>query len=60
LLLDDIFGELDIKKRNALLKIIDKDDVQSIITTTDLKSIQKKYVENAYVFHVKNGNIERK
>ena len=60
LLLDDIFGELDIKKKNALLKIIDRDDVQSIITTTDLKSIQKKYVDNAYVFHVKNGNIERK
>ena len=60
LLLDDIFGELDIKKRNALLKIICKDDIQSIITTTDLKNIQKKYIEDAYVFHVKNGNIERK
>ena len=60
LLLDDIFGELDIKKRNTLLKIIFKDNIQSIITTTDLKSIQKKYVENAYVFHVKNGSLERK
>ena len=60
LLLDDIFGELDIKKRNALLKIICRDDIQSIITTTDLKNIQKKYLENAYVFQVKNGNIERK
>ncbi len=60
LLLDDIFGELDIKKRNRLLKIIDSGDIQSIITTTDLKNIQKKYLENAYVFQVKNGNVERK
>jgi len=60
LLLDDIFGELDIKKRNRLLKIINSDNVQSIITTTDLRNIQKKYLENAYVFQVKNGNVERK
>ena len=60
LLLDDIFGELDIKKRNTLLKIIHSGDIQSIITTTDLKNIQKKYLEDAYIFQVKNGNIERK
>lgn len=60
LLLDDIFSELDIKKRNKLLKIINLDDIQSIITTTDLRNINKKYVEDAYVFNVKNGNIERK
>ena len=60
LLLDDIFSEFDIKKRNQLLKKISSNDIQSIITTTDLKNIQKKYVENAYVFHVKNGEINRK
>lgn len=60
LLLDDIFSELDIKKRNRLLKIIHFDDIQSIITTTDIRSIQKKYLEDAFVFNVKNGNIERK
>ena len=60
LLLDDIFSELDIKKRNKLLKIINLDDVQSIITTTDLRNINKKYVENAYIFNVNNGNVERK
>ena len=42
LLLDDIFSELDIKKRNKLLKIINSDNVQSIITTTDIRNIQKK------------------
>ncbi len=60
LLLDDIFSELDIKKRNKLLKIINNDDIQSIITTTDLKNINKKYVENAFVFEVRKGNVERK
>lgn len=60
LLLDDIFSELDIKKRNKLLKIINMNDIQSIITTTDLRNINKKYVENAFVFSVKNGIIERK
>lgn len=60
LLLDDIFSELDIKKRNKLLKIINLNDIQSIITTTDLRNINKKYVEEADVFNVKNGNIERK
>ena len=60
LLLDDIFSELDIKKRNSLLKMISIDNIQSIITTTDLKNINKKYIEDAYVFDVKNGVVERK
>lgn len=60
LLMDDIFSELDIKKRNKLLKIINTGDIQSIITTTDLKNINKKYVESAFVFNVRNGNVERK
>ena len=60
LLLDDIFSELDIKKRNSLLKIINEDDIQSVITTTDLKNINKKYIDDTYVFNVKNGYIDRK
>ena len=60
LLLDDIFGELDIKKRNKLLKLITNYNIQSIITTTDLKNIQKKYVDNAIVYDVINGNVERR
>ena len=60
LLLDDIFSELDIKKRNRLFKMIDLANVQSIVTTTDIKNIQKKYFENAYLFQVRNGNVERK
>ena len=60
LLLDDIFSELDIKKRNSLLKLIQVDNIQSIITTTDLKSINRKYVSQAHIFNVKNGIVERK
>ncbi len=60
LLFDDIFSELDIKKRNKLLKLINVNDIQSIITTTDIKNINKKNLDNAYIFEVKNANIERK
>ena len=59
LLLDDIFSELDLKKRNRLLKLIHT-GIQSIITTTDLKNINKKYLEDAYIYNVKNGEVERK
>ena len=59
LLLDDIFSELDIQKRNKLLDYINI-DIQSIITTTDLKNIRKKNLSEAYVFEINNGTIERR
>ena len=59
LLLDDIFSELDIKKRNKLLDYING-DIQSIITTTDLKNIRKINLEDAYIFEIKNGVVERR
>ena len=60
LLLDDIFSELDIKKRNKLLKLINNFEIQSIITTTDLKNINKNSLDDAFIFEVKNANITRK
>lgn len=48
LLLDDVFSELDIKKRNRLLKYVDE-DVQVIITTTDIKNINKKIIKKANI-----------
>lgn len=60
LLLDDIFSELDLKKRNRLLKFISSRDIQSILTTTDLKNISKRYLDGSYIYEVNNGNIERK
>lgn len=56
LLLDDIFSELDIKKRNGLMKYI-PEGVQTIITTTDLKNIQKRVLEKAKIFMVSQGTI---
>lgn len=59
LLLDDIFSELDINKRNHLMKFI-PDNTQTIIATTDLKNIKKNVIDRAKVFVVKNGNIKEK
>lgn len=59
LLLDDIFSELDIKKRNKLMEFIPQ-HVQTIITTTDLKNIQKKIIKHAKIFIVDHGNITEK
>lgn len=59
LLLDDIFSELDISTRKKLIQFI-PDDIQTIITTTDLKNIQKKIVEKAKIFIVDSGNITEK
>ena len=59
LLLDDIFSELDIKKRNKLIKYLPL-DIQTIITTTDLKNIKKSIVDNSKVFIVENGSIREK
>lgn len=59
LLLDDIFSEIDSKKRGKLVSYI-QDDVQTIITATDLKNINKKMLENSKIFEVFSGNIREK
>ncbi len=56
LLLDDIFSEIDRKKKNRLLKYIDH-DIQTIITTTDLKDIQSKTLKEAKIFDVRGGIV---
>lgn len=59
LLLDDIFSEIDKSKKNKLVKFI-CDDIQTIITTTDLRGISKSLLNNSKVYYVKNGNIEER
>ena len=59
ILLDDIFSELDVKTRNRLIKYI-PDDIQVIITTNDTKGVNKRFLENAKIFKVVNGNIIEK
>ena len=56
LLLDDIFSELDIVKRNNILKYLNN-DIQVIITTTDIENIDAKIREKANVYKIENGNI---
>jgi len=56
LLLDDIFSELDVEKRNKLIKYI-LDDVQTIITTTDIDLIDESLIKKSKVFVVNNGKI---
>ena len=58
ILLDDIFSELDIEKRNNLIKFI-KSNIQFIITTTDIKNISEKILDKASVFKIKNGKLQR-
>ena len=58
-LLDDIFSELDVKTRNKLIKYIDT-DIQVIITSNDTKGISKKFLEQAKILKVTNGNITEK
>ncbi len=55
-LLDDIFSELDIEKRNNFLKFI-KSRGQFIITTTDIKNISERILDKATVFKIKDGKL---
>lgn len=58
LLLDDVFSELDKKKKNCLLKYL-SDDLQTIITTTDLNQIQKKILKKSKLIEIENGIIRK-
>ena len=59
LLLDDIFSELDIEKRNKLINFLN-DEVQTIMTTTDLSEINKELVSIANVYVIENGKVIEK
>ena len=56
LLLDDIFSEIDSKKRNKIIKYLLK-DIQSIITTTDINDINEDLVKDAKIFKVNNNKV---
>lgn len=57
LILDDLFSELDKKKINNLVKLLDK-DVQTFITTTEINNVSKKLIKDAKVIKVENGILE--
>lgn len=58
LLLDDIFSELDNLKKNNLLKYI-KNNIQTIITTTELSSINKKIIDKAKLIEIEDGKVKK-
>ena len=57
LILDDLFSELDKEKITHLLGMLDR-NVQTFITTTDLKNISKKVIKDAKKIKVCDGAIE--
>lgn len=56
ILLDDLFSELDINNKNRLVKFI-PDDLQVVITSNDLKGINKNIRDNAKIFKIKDGEV---
>lgn len=56
LILDDLFSELDAKKINNILKKLNK-NLQIFITTTDLKNINTKILNNCTVFKIGKGKV---
>ena len=57
LLLDDVFSEIDIKRRNNIIKYL-KSDMQVIITTTDIEDIDINIENSARIYKIKNGIIK--
>lgn len=57
LILDDLFSELDKEKITNLLGMLDR-NVQTFITTTELKKISKKVIKDAKKIKVCDGTIE--
>lgn len=58
LLLDDVFSELDKIKKNNLLKYIDN-DIQVLITTTDLSNLNRKLIKKSKLIQIDNGKIKK-
>lgn len=58
LLLDDVLSELDDYRQSHLLNTI-QGEVQTFVTTTSVEGIHHETMEQAQLFHVKQGAIER-
>lgn len=55
LLLDDVMSELDINRQRFLIKNLQ--NVQTIITMTEIPELMKTYISNAKVFTINNGEV---
>lgn len=56
LLLDDVLAELDKTRQNYLLKSIEE-DIQTIITSTDVHGFEAEFLNDVKIYHVKKGEI---
>lgn len=56
LLLDDVLSELDDYRQSHLLNTI-QGEVQTFVTTTSVEGIHHETIEQARLFHVKQGDI---
>ncbi len=60
LLLDDLFSELDINRKEYLLKFLQNEKAQTFITSTEIdNSFLELFSENFQKFRVMNGKIDR-
>lgn len=58
ILLDEVMAELDLQRRADLLKYVGESE-QVLFTTTDLNLFTKDFVENAEVWKVSGGKVEK-
>lgn len=59
LLLDDLFSELDLDKRNRVINYLDR-DIQTIVTTTDINDINEEIIKNSWIYKIQEGKIIEK
>jgi DNA replication and repair protein RecF len=57
LLLDDVFSELDNRKKIAIMRYLSK-RMQIVITTTDINNIDISEFKEISIFMVKNGVVK--
>lgn len=58
ILLDEVMAELDVQRREDLLKYVGESE-QVLFTTTDLDLFVPEFVENVEVWKVQNGRVEK-
>lgn len=58
ILLDEVMAELDPQRRADLLNYLGKAE-QSLLTTTDLQLFTNEFVENAEIWNVVNGTVNK-
>jgi DNA replication and repair protein RecF len=58
LLLDEVMSELDVDRRHFLCEQLNQVE-QSLITTTDLDDLAPEVIDQATIYHVSQGHMER-